>query len=73
MLLGRMLVLVRVPSAVLAACAAWIVAKPRPAIVGNAALGLIGQYALIDGQEGVGCVGGGRVFAVTADHLFNEL
>lgn len=71
LLLGLALVLVLVP----VAYAALMFAKSRPAIVGNAALGLIVQDELIDvGQEGVEKVDGGWVFAVTADHwLFKAL
>ena len=63
------LVLVLLLVAVGEASAALIVAKSRPAIVGNAALGLIGHREFDEvGQAGVGSVDGGLVFAVTDDH-----
>lgn len=75
LVLVLVLILVLVLSVVSVAPAALMVAKSRPAIVGNAALGSIGQYELIDaGQEGVDNVDGGSVFVLIEDHwLFRAL
>lgn len=72
LLLGVLrLVSVLVPWAVPLTSTGLIVAKSRPAIVGNAALGLMGQYGFIDvGQEREENVDGGWVFGGTADHSF---
>lgn len=70
LLLGVLLIVsVLVPCAAPLTLATLIVAKSRPAIVGKAAMGLIGQSELTEvAQEGVEKVDGGWVFVVTADH-----
>lgn len=51
------------------ASAALTVAKSRPAMVGNAALGSTGQYEPVDaGQLGVGDVDGASVFVLAVAH-----